>query len=134
MGRVNMTRCASPGCDNYTAAARHCLECEDGPRRKVLPAKVIRCCHGHDDCGYLVRGGDLCPDHRTDANHVAVHSVRVQQTHLDDIISAHSTIDHPPATPPGAVQARTEGAAQGGVDASPGLVPHGQKLLEWPHD
>ena len=27
---------------------------------------------------------------------------------------------------------RRSTAAQGGVDASPGLVPHGQKLLEWP--
>ncbi len=58
MGRFNLTRCASPGCDNYTTA-RHCPDCD---RRKVLVPNVVRC--ADPGCVNLMRGDGYCPDHR----------------------------------------------------------------------
>jgi len=59
LGRFNLTRCASSGCDNYTAA-RFCPDC-DG--RKVLVPNVVRLC-AHPRCGYLTHGDVCCHDHR----------------------------------------------------------------------
>jgi hypothetical protein len=60
VGRFNLNRCAAPGCDNYTAAARYCPEC-DG--RKVLVPNAVRRC-AYPGCGYLTHGDVHCVDHR----------------------------------------------------------------------
>jgi hypothetical protein len=59
MGRFNLTRCVSPGCDNYTTT-RHCPDCD---RRKVLVPSVVRQC-AHPGCRYLTHGDVYCHDHR----------------------------------------------------------------------
>jgi hypothetical protein len=59
MGRFNLTVCATPDCDSYTAT-RFCVDCDGA--RKVLVPNVVRC--AHPGCINVMSGDVFCIEHR----------------------------------------------------------------------